>query len=157
MGLVAYIARHGNTITINLPIAFSGGDQETYNAMAMAIHSNWTGQSGQYNVTTNVIDGTHLTTWATNTVTVLPGNGIAEFARGAGGLSKTTNSRHGDWYAAPTRGQCLDYAHEAGHLMGLGEWNDIPNLMNQNATTSDVYPAVIEAILASPNNVLLNP
>jgi RHS repeat-associated protein len=152
LGLLAYIARNGNSITINLPIAFSGGTQEQYDMMARAISSHWTGRFGNYCVTTNVIDGSKLSGFDTNYVSVLPGNGMAT-AEQTGGLSQTKNHRFGEWYGVPTRRGGLDYAHEGGHLMGLGEWNDAPNLMNQYITTPEVTPALIEAILESPGNV----
>lgn len=155
LGLMALIGRSGNNITINVPIAFSGGNIDTYNMMARSISSAWTGQFGQYNVTTNVIDGSSLTSPNTNYVNVLPGNGMAQ-ADQLGGLSVTFDHRRGNWYALPTRSMCLDYAHEGGHLMGLDEMNGPPSLMNQYITTPEVTPAMIEQILASPDNVISN-
>jgi hypothetical protein len=154
---MAYIARNGNNITLNLPIAFNGGDAATQNMMAGAIAQTWTGQFGQYNVTTNVINGATfpMSGLQTNTVNILPGNGMAQAGQ-VGGLSYTVGNKTGYWYATPSRPVgCLDYAHEGGHLMGLGEWNDSPNIMNQFNTTPEVTPALIDAILASPVNVIL--
>jgi hypothetical protein len=73
-----------------------------------------------------------------------------------GGLSQTKNHQFGEWYGVPTRGDGLDYAHEGGHLMGLGEWNGPPGLMNQYITTPEVTPALIDAILESPSNVIFH-
>ncbi len=154
-GLLAYITRNGNNITINVPIAFTGGNADNYNSMAMAISSNWTGHFGQYNVTTNVIDGSNLKVFDTNYVTVLPGNGMDTAAQ-TGGLSYTKDNRYGYWYAQSSRSNCLDYAHEGGHLMGLDEMNGPPSLMNQYGTTPEVTSYMIDQILASPTNVILN-
>jgi hypothetical protein len=153
LGLMAYIARSGNNITITVPIAFTGGTAETYNMMAGSIASTWSGKFGPYNVTTNVIDGTNLKGFDTNRVVVLPGNGMAQLKQ-TGGLSMTTNHHDGQWYAVPSRSMCLDYAHEGGHLMGLDDMNGPPSLMNQYSTSPDVTPAMIDQILASPSNVI---
>jgi len=40
--------------------------------------------------------------------------------------------------------------------MGLDEMNGPPSLMNQYITTPEVTPAMIEQILASPDNVISN-
>jgi len=154
LGLVAYITQSGNNITINLPISFKGGSVDEYNQMAMAITNTWTGQFGQYNVTMNVIDGTDLSGLQTNVVNVLPGNGINQFSQTGDGLSRTIGNTVGYWYAVPSRTCGLDYAHEAGHLMGLPEMNDGLNIMNQNSTTPDVTQFMIDQILGSPVNVV---
>jgi RHS repeat-associated protein len=155
LGLLSYIARNGNNITFNIPIAFSGGNQDQYDMMARGISSHWTGRFGKYCVTTNVIDGSNLHGFDTNYVKVLPGNGM-DTADQTGGLSQTIDHRFGSWYGEPTRTDGLDYAHEGGHLMGLDEMNGPPNLMNQYNTTSDVTEHMIDEILASPVNVTLH-
>ncbi|WP_430390912.1 RHS repeat-associated core domain-containing protein [Dyella sp. 20L07] len=155
LGLLAYIARNGNNITINLPIAFRGGTQEQYDMMAKAISSHWTGQFGKYCVTTNVIDGSKLSGFDTNYVNVLPGNGMATAGQ-TGGLSHTDDYTRGEWYGVPTRFGGLDYAHEGGHLMGLDEMNGPPSLMNQYITTPEVTPIMIDQILESPTNVIFH-
>lgn len=154
LGLLTYISRNGNNITFNIPIAFSGGNSDEYDMMARGISSHWTGRFGKYCVTTNVIDGSNLKGFDTNYVNVLPGNGMAA-ADQTGGLSQTIDNQYGNWYGEPTRTDGLDYAHEAGHLMGLDEMNDSPNLMNQYNTTSDVNESMINAILNSPVNKYL--
>jgi RHS repeat-associated protein len=154
-GLFAYIVRNGNSIRIYIPIAFKGGDVDTYNMMARAITSTWTGRFGEYDVVTTVIDGTNLT--STNEVTVIPGNGVTGRTAPGEGLSKVTGYRIGKWYARPSRPiGCLDYPHEAGHLMGLPDMNDTPNIMNQGYTTSEVTSAIIDSVLRSPVNVHLS-
>jgi hypothetical protein len=147
---MAYITQNGNQITIWIPIAFSGANQDAYDRMAMSIHNHWTGKFGKYCVTTNVLDGRYMSPSETNKVQVLPGGGSGN----VDGLSQTDNYRSGLWYAQPSRSDDLDYAHEAGHLMGLDDLNDSPSLMNQYNTTTDISQREIQMTLASPTNVI---
>lgn len=103
---------------------------------------------GQYNVVTTVINGSSLNI-PVNAITIAPGSGDAH------GLSRVFgDAKSGRWFAQPSRSQCLDYAHEAGHLMGLGERPDSQTIMDNVYTTPTVTPEEIQAILNSPFNVV---
>lgn len=147
-GLVGYITQSGNNISIVLPIAFTGGTFDQKQAMAAAITNTWKGQIGQYNVVTTVIDGSSMNI-PVNAIT------IAQGSRDALGLSRVYgDAKSGLWFAQASRSQCLDYAHEAGHLMGLGEHPDSHTIMDNVYTTPTITPAEIQAILNSPFNVV---
>ncbi|MHB1057071.1 MAG: RHS repeat-associated core domain-containing protein [Rhodanobacter sp.] len=147
-GLVGYIWQSGNNVSIVLPIAFTGGTFDQQQAMAAAITSTWTGQFGQYHVVTTVINGSSMNI-PVNAITIEPGSGDAQ------GLSRVFgDAKSGRWFAQPSRSQCLDYAHEAGHLMGLGEHPDSQTIMDNVYTTPTVTPEEIQAILNSPFNVV---
>src|SRR5579885_576837 len=108
-GLVGYICQSGNNVSIVLPITFSGNyTPDQIAQMASGIENAWSGQIGGYNVTTTVVDGSSLNI-PVNTIQVVQGSG----------LSRTFNSTSGIWFASPYYIHGLDYAHEAGHLLGL--------------------------------------
>lgn len=147
-GMVGYIWQSGNNISIVIPIAFSGGTFDQRQAMAAAITATWTGRFGQYNVVTTVIDGSSMNI-PVNAISIAPGS------RDAHGLSRVFgDAKSGLWFGQPSRSQCLDYAHEAGHLLGLGEHPDSQTIMDNVYTTSVVTPDEIQAILDSPFNVV---
>jgi hypothetical protein len=147
-GMVGYIWQSGNNISIVIPIAFSGGTFDQRQAMAAAITATWTGRFEQYNVVTTVIDGSSMNI-PVNAISIAPGS------RDAHGLSRVFgDAKSGLWFGQPSRSQCLDYAHEAGHLLGLGEHPDSQTIMDNVYTTSVVTPDEIQAILDSPFNVV---
>lgn len=147
-GKVAYVNVSGNNITIVLPIVFHGGNWDQQQAMAGAITDAWNGQFGQYNVQTTVIDGSTLTT-PVNTIQIAPGQSDAL------GLSRVYgDAMSGKWFAQPTRTCGLDYAHEAGHLMGLADHPGTNQIMDNVTTTPTVTGDDITAIINSPFNII---
>jgi uncharacterized protein RhaS with RHS repeats len=147
-GKVAYVNVSGNNITIVLPIVFQGGTWDQQQAMAQAITDTWNGQFGQYNVQTTVVDGSTLTT-PVNNIQIAPGQSDAL------GLSRVYgDAKSGKWFAQPTRTCGLDYAHEAGHLMGLGEHPGSNTIMDDVGTTPTITGDEITAIVNSPFNII---
>lgn len=147
-GKVAYVNVSGNNITIVLPIVFQGGTWDQQQAMAQAITDTWNGQFGQYNVQTTVVDGSTLTT-PVNNIQIAPGQSDAL------GLSRVYgDAKSGKWFAQPTRTCGLDYAHEAGHLMGLGEHPGSNTIMDDVSTTPTITGDEITAIVNSPFNII---
>lgn len=148
LGKVAYVNVSGNNITIVLPIVFHGGTWDQQQAMAGAITDAWNGQFGQYNVQTTVVDGSTLTT-PVNNIQIDPGQSDAL------GLSRVYgDAMSGKWFAKPTRTCGLDYAHEAGHLMGLGDHSGTQQIMDDITTTPTVTGDDITAIINSPVNII---
>lgn len=137
---------HPGTGSGSLPL--TGGTFDQRQAMGAAITNAWTGHFGQYNVVMTVIDGSSLQ-MPVNKITVAQGS------RDATGLSRVYgDAKSGFWFAQPTRCNGLDYAHEAGHLLGLGEHPDSQSIMDNTYTTSAITPEEIQAILSSPFNVV---
>jgi hypothetical protein len=95
-----------------------------------------------------VVDGSTLTT-PVNTIQIAPGQSDAL------GLSRVYgDAMSGKWFAQPTRTCGLDYAHEAGHLMGLADHPGTNQIMDNVTTTPTVTGDDITAIINSPVNII---
>ena len=117
-GLYAKVVVNGNHVYITIPITYSGpgsllpGLTDSWN---MSISNAWTGQFGQYNVSTIVTDGSE--------------NQI--FVSCTAGFANVNPAGHngGIW---PAFGDPRAPPHEAGHLMGLQDeywrWSGQPVL-----------------------------
>ena len=138
-GLTAIVKCKGNNVNIDLSINYwgpgiSGFDSSSspVNRWNEAIESTWTGQFGQYNVTTKVSSG------SMNSVYVPFGEGRATVSR-RGWNTGIWPSMSSGWTAA----------HEAGHFMLLDDrsfngWafpgyeNSIMGKRNMNPTEQDI-------------------
>jgi RHS repeat-associated protein len=118
-GLWASVSVSGNTVSITLPIQYSGPGvtADRIRDWNNAIQRTWTGKFGRYNVTTTVTNGPE------NKVTVRCGYGT----------SNTPPVGSATWFSL---GRDKDTnplwipPHEAGHLLGLTDeyspWSGIP-------------------------------
>jgi len=109
-GLWASVSVSGNYVRINIPINYlgPGATPAVINAWNQTISNTWSGQFGQYKVTTTVSNGP-----LANQITVPLGNGRA-FVNAGDNTGVWPCERPG-WTAA----------HESGHLMGLrDEYSD---------------------------------
>jgi hypothetical protein len=148
LGLMAYVNQVGNNISIVLPIKFTGGTYDEQQMMAGSIANTWTGQFGDYNVVTTVINADTMSE-PVNDITIAPGQSDAL------GLSRVYGDlKSGLWFGKPTRTCGLDFAHEAGHLMGLGEHPYTNTIMDDVNTTPTVTGDDITNIINSPYNIL---
>jgi RHS repeat-associated protein len=114
-GLAATVQVSGNNVNITLAISYVGpgaSNQQLINTWNQSIEQNWSGQIGNYNVTTTVIPGGPGVS-NTNTITV-PASAGRSYVNGVGGNT-------GTWYAEGQSGSIEPWvpAHESGHLMGL--------------------------------------
>jgi uncharacterized protein RhaS with RHS repeats len=107
LGLDAIVTASGNDVHITIPIQYSGAGASpaVIDKFNNAIEAAWSGQFGQYNVTTEV------TTGSMNKITVPKGDGRAE----------VQGTNRGTW---PAERPGWTAAHEAGHLMRLWDTYD---------------------------------
>lgn len=132
MGLMARFRRDGNTIEITLPIRFYGAGASPGNIanLIAGIEKYWNVSAGPYNIKLNVEQSEETSEDLANQVELAP-EGTTYSAGGrpyrivamCWGTGRTTPTR-GLWGADITAKQA---AHEAGHLLGLGE---IPHWYN---------------------------
>jgi RHS repeat-associated protein len=141
-GLIAYICKKGDNVGIALPIYFSGGTKQDHQRMAAAIERFWSSPNigNGYSVQTRVLIQDSPNT-ASNYVTVFPG------ANG----SWVYGQNYGHWAQTPYNADGRDYAHEAGHFMGVGH-NPSASLMDIYASDTSPRVADLEAALASEGN-----
>jgi len=118
-GQIAYICQKGDDVSIVLPISFSGNySVNDRDRMVSGIAAAWTGKIGRYNVVMNVVDGSSLNI-PVNNIRIAQGNR----------RSFVEENNSGVWFATPSYINGLDYAHEAGHLMGLIDRPGFPSMM----------------------------
>jgi RHS repeat-associated protein len=119
LGLWASVSVSGNTVSITLPITYSGpgATPDRIQEWNNAIERSWSGQFGKYHVTTRVTQGSQ------NQINV-----PCERAR----AETPPPGNSGTWPALNVPGvdPAWAAAHEAGHLMGLideyNRWSGIP-------------------------------
>ena len=154
-GLKGYLCQNGNNIGIAIPIHFKGGSAADRARIVGAIQSQWSGRIGSYNVSTTVRSVSSSNS-AVNTVH------IVSASRGADGeLSRVHNNQYGVFFTGGTRAGDLDYGHEAGHFLGLGEQNNLaeaaygmpPTIMDQYNPAAHPNGADISDALKSAGNV----
>ncbi|HTN52791.1 MAG TPA: fibronectin type III domain-containing protein [Anaeromyxobacter sp.] len=109
VGLYARCSVKGNKVAITIPIQFKGkgASKELTKAWRDAIQKEWSGPIGKYDVTTRVTRG---------------GQNQVFVPRGGSVQAQVTGGHIGVWgngLTGPLGGQTV--AHEAGHLMGLGD------------------------------------
>lgn len=110
-GLIGYLCRDGNSVGIAIPINFQGATQAQINQITNAIQSAWSGQFGSLSVSTRVIS---QSSWNS------ANNGIRVVARDAASWVDNPWMNSGNW-SMPGQWGDATFAHEAGHLLGLGE------------------------------------
>jgi len=101
-GLYADVVVNGNQVTITIPIDFAGpgATDAAVSNFTTAIEQGWSGQFGEYQVTTNVVQGYE------NQVEITSGDGRAY-------------TKDGVYVTLPEARPPESAVHEAGHLLGL--------------------------------------
>jgi len=124
-GRFAQMAADGCNITITIPITYygPGATPSVIEKFNRAIESHWTGQFGQYNVTTPVVAGNQ------NRICV-PNGSARAYVLGVGGNTGVWPAEVDDWVAA----------HEAGHWVGIPEFCDDSNPNDPNPNESIGLP-----------------
>ena len=110
------------SLTINIPINFSGDGATSSNIQSIKsdISSRWSGNYTINGVVTNV--QVNVTTPKTNGVSnnIVLTNGPTSNKR-CGGCSYVRGGASGEWDTTSSGMQYGEAAHEAGHLMGIGD------------------------------------
>lgn len=126
LGLIAYLCQRGTNIGISIPVYFLNGDRKDIDRIKAGIEKIWSGRIGNFQVVTHVLEFSKWTP-SSNVAQLMPGKGTSE-------VLESTRA----WlYTDPTYGE-IDYAHEAGHWMGLpdlvgdGLWMNVRNIMNDS-------------------------
>lgn len=76
-GDFAAVLQNGNNIVINVPVQFVGGTAAQQSAIVNAAQSQWSGQFGQYNVTTNIVSPIPYALGNINTITIQNQSGVS--------------------------------------------------------------------------------
>ncbi|MBB6066509.1 RHS repeat-associated protein, partial [Pseudoxanthomonas broegbernensis] len=142
LGLIGYLCQKGNNIGIAIPINFQGASQAQIAQVTNAIQSAWSGKFGSYNVKTVVQS---IPTWHVGTT-----NGIAVREGDGTSYVQTPWMIEGVWYMPGQWGDAT-FAHEAGHLLGLGDYG--PGIMGRDLTVP-VNEQNIKDILKSGNEAI---
>ncbi|SHF38658.1 RHS repeat-associated core domain-containing protein, partial [Thermomonas hydrothermalis] len=147
-GLIAYVCQKGNNVDIALPVAFSGGSQQTRQRIINSIQRTWTGSFGGFNVRLVVVP---MSRWnsAGNIIYVKAGRspGVEDRARAT--LNAAVVWEVSSW---PND---MDYPHEAGHLMGLPDTRMYPGaIMDRDLNGATPKYHEIQGILDSDVNVI---
>lgn len=143
----------GNSVRIIVPVTITGGTHDQRLAVRNSIQAQWTRAFAQYKVSTVVTSGT------ANTISLVNKPGMRDVtkadARGHYNSSVVTTTEKDYAWAA---------AHEAGHLMGLGDkYKDVkgkgsvalPGFQSNIMGARDqagVTGAQIQQIIHSPQN-----
>lgn len=109
-GQVATVVVNGNNVSITIGMSYDGpgASQAVQDQFNAAIRNAWSGNFGKYHVTTTVVPGRYK--GEGNLITILLGKGPAR----TGGIGGTG----GVW---PAESSCRTIAHEAGHIMDIGD------------------------------------
>lgn len=114
LGLYASIVQIGNNLQIQIPISYTGASPDQIQAWNRAIETTWTGQIGQYNVTTIVTNPDPAAAPnQINTVNVISGPVNANPA------AWVNDGNAGTFIGSAVDATPAIAAHEAGHFMGL--------------------------------------
>lgn len=144
-GLIGYICQHGNDVKIVLPITFTGNYTTDQIAnMISGINNAWTGQFGSYNVTMVALAMSAPTDMHVNTISVVQGSGRS-------GVNYPGDDS-GTWFSNPSYINNLDYAHEAGHLLGLPDEPLTSNTLMGNLSVGVPNQSEMNGVLSSPVN-----
>ncbi|PRC92382.1 RHS repeat-associated core domain-containing protein [Solimicrobium silvestre] len=101
----ATVTVNGNNVQVTIPITYTGNGATPalIASVNQSISSQWSGQFGNYIVTTSVVTG--------------PGNTVNLVA--GPGTSVVTDNNAGTWFTAGQGNFIWEVSHEAGHLMRL--------------------------------------
>lgn len=146
-GLIGYVCQKGNNVGINIPIDFKGATPAEISAMTQAIASAWSGQFGQYNVVTTAPSVSSFNS-AVNVAYVVQGRVDAA----DGKISRTFGGQAGMWMSIPSYLYGIDYAHEAGHMLGLSHAPGTGSVMNPYSPGRSPTANDISNVLANPSN-----
>jgi uncharacterized protein RhaS with RHS repeats len=134
-GLIGYLCRKGNNIGIAIPINFQGATKAQIAQITNAIQKAWSGPFGSLNVNTVVLSQSN---WNS------ANNGIRVVARDAASWVDNPDMNSGNWSLPGQWGEAT-FAHEAGHLLGLGEGGSgimSSNLNGGKVTEQDIRNAL---------------
>ncbi len=144
-GLVGYVCKKGNSVGIAIPINFQGATRKQIRQITKVIESAWSGTFGSFNVQTVVIP---QSSWHPGTT-----NGISIRSGGEQSWVHSTDMNWGEWFMPGQWGDPT-LAHEAGHLLGLGD--NGPGIMGNNLDGATVNEQNIQDILAFGNEAIRN-
>ena len=144
-GLLSYICQEGKNIGIALPIYFTGGKSSDHRRIASAVEKAWSRSFGPwYKVKLKVLIQS-MPTKSANFVKIIPGQ------QDSWVLDQGANTFFGKWSQTPYHSDDRDYAHEAGHLMGI-DHNPTRSLMDIYATEPEPTINDLEELLESDAN-----
>ncbi|WP_232771871.1 MULTISPECIES: hypothetical protein [unclassified Stenotrophomonas] len=136
------MCQKGDNIGIAIPINFQGATQAQIAHITNAIESAWSGKFGPYDVKTVVQS---ISTWHIGTT-----NGISVGVADKPSNVHLPHMNEGNWYMPGQWGDAT-FAHEAGHLLGLGDYG--PGIMGRNLTVP-VNEQNIKDILTAGNEAI---
>jgi RHS repeat-associated protein len=110
-GLIGYVCQKGNNVGIAIPINFQGATSSQVSRITGAIQSAWSGRFGALNVRTVVMPQSQWHPGTTNGISVKTGDEAS--------WVHSTEMNWGEWFMPGQWGDAT-FAHEAGHLLGLG-------------------------------------
>jgi len=142
LGLIGYVCKKGNNIGIAIPINFQGATQAQIAQITIAIQRAWSGTFDSYNVKTTVQS---IPIWHIETT-----NGISVSVADKASSVQLPHMNEGNWYLPGQWGDAT-FAHEAGHLLGLGDYG--PGIMGKDLSVP-VNEQNINEILKAGNEAI---
>jgi RHS repeat-associated protein len=143
LGLVGYVCQKGNNIGIAIPINFRGATPAQVAEISAAIEKAWSGQFGRYSVVTQILP---QATWD---------RGSANFIAISSGTNTSwvhaVDKNWGQWFIPGQWGD-KTFAHEAGHLLGLGDHG--PGIMGNYLEDASVNEKNIKDVLRLDNDAI---
>lgn len=144
-GLKGYLCQKGNNVGIAIPINFKGATQAQISRITNAIQQAWSGRFGSLNVKTVVLPQSRWHQGTTNQISVRTGD-EASWVHSA-------DMNFGEWFMPGQWGDAT-FAHEAGHLLGLGHPEG--GIMGRNLNGGSVTEQDIRDVMQFGNEAIEN-